>query len=210
MATLVVRSGSLAVRSRYRPNLRERLPRLDKLGVTGSSPVPPTNKGPGNRPFRFARRYVAGWWERQFGTFWKRGQPRRCRPEALRGRRTRSEPDATSARAGRQAPNVAPALEAWQGKAARYGGPFLFGDPPDTGTVPARSERSIAYLHTGKRKTRVAAGLRRARSRRQSRSPRSFARRFRSSLPARPRERSALVVGRGRAEPWRRAARQRL
>jgi hypothetical protein len=55
MATLSVRSRSFDVRSsmefrstmrveRTRANRRERPPRIDKLGVTGSSPVPPIEK----------------------------------------------------------------------------------------------------------------------------------------------------------------------
>jgi hypothetical protein len=57
MARISVRSGSLnrSVADRFRSTIRferthshwrERPPRVDKLGVTGSSPVPPTSQKP--------------------------------------------------------------------------------------------------------------------------------------------------------------------
>src|SRR5262249_12807594 len=62
MATFAVRSRSLDVRSsvcfrstmrpdRTAANGRERPLRIDKLGVTGSSPVPPITESSGNRVF---------------------------------------------------------------------------------------------------------------------------------------------------------------
>ena len=67
VGTLDVRSGSLVREQHDRKrsicrdnrtgaNGREHLPRLDKLGVTGSSPVPPIGEAPETGPFRFPNR----------------------------------------------------------------------------------------------------------------------------------------------------------